>query len=55
MIYGRSGGSTKDKAMTDEIPEAIKEDNPDWRQAMNGPFKEEYWNAACKGIETWRA
>ena len=32
--------------------EASKEDNPNWRQAMNGPFKEEYWNTACKEIET---
>ena len=24
---------------------ASKEDNPNWRQAMNDPFKEEYWNA----------
>lgn len=32
--------------------EASKEDNPSWRQAMNGPFKEEYWEAACKEIET---
>ena len=23
--------------------EAIKEDNPNWNQAMNGPFAEEYW------------
>ena len=32
--------------------EASKEDNPNWRQAMNGPFREEYWNAACKEIDT---
>ena len=32
--------------------EASKSDNPNWRQAMNGPFKEEYWKAACKEIET---
>ena len=32
--------------------EASKEDNPSWRQAMNGPFKEEYWEAACKEVET---
>ena len=32
--------------------EANKEDNPNWRQAMNGPFRKEYWDAACKEIET---
>ena len=32
--------------------EAGKSDNPNWRQAMNGPFKEEYWKAACKEIKT---
>jgi hypothetical protein len=32
--------------------ESSKEDNPNWRQAMNGPFKEEYWKAALKEIET---
>jgi hypothetical protein len=32
--------------------EASKEDNPSWKQAMNGPFKEEYWRAAVKEIET---
>ena len=26
VIYGRSGGSTKDKAVTETIPEAIKEE-----------------------------
>jgi hypothetical protein len=26
--------------------EASKEDNPSWKQAMNGPFKKEYWDAA---------
>ncbi|KAL7460298.1 hypothetical protein ACHAXS_001818, partial [Conticribra weissflogii] len=26
---------------------ASKEDNPNWWQAMNGPFSEEYWKAAC--------
>ena len=31
--------------------EASKEDNPNWKQAMNGPFKEEYWRAAVKEIE----
>ncbi len=29
-----------------------KEDNPNWMQDMNGPFKEEYWKAALKEIET---
>jgi hypothetical protein len=28
------------------------EDNPDWLKAMNGPFAEEYWEAACIEIET---
>jgi hypothetical protein len=32
--------------------EASKEDNPNWKQAMSGPFKEEYWKAAVKEIET---
>ena len=32
--------------------EASKEDNPSWRQAMNGPFKEEYLEAACKEVKT---
>ena len=32
--------------------EASKEDNPSWKQAMSGPFKEEYWQAAVKEIET---
>jgi len=31
---------------------ASKEDNPNWCTAINGPFKEEYWKAACKEIET---
>ena len=31
--------------------EASKQDNPNWRSAMNGPFREEYWTAACKEIE----
>lgn len=31
---------------------ASKEDNPNWFQAMNGPFADEYWKAACKEIET---
>ena len=35
--------------------EATKADNPNWRQAMNGPFKEEYWKAALKEIETLEA
>ena len=29
-----------------------KVDNPDWMQAMNGPFSREYWEAACIEIET---
>ena len=32
--------------------EASKQDNPNWRSATNGPFREEYWTAACKEIET---
>jgi hypothetical protein len=35
--------------------EASKEDNPSWKQAMNGPFKAEYWEAAVKEIETLEA
>ena len=35
--------------------EATKADNPNLRQAMNGPFKEEYWKAALKEIETLEA
>ena len=27
-------------------------DNPNWLQAMNGPFAEEYWKAACIEVET---
>ena len=27
-------------------------DNPNWMQAMNGPFAEEYWEAACIEVET---
>lgn len=31
---------------------ASKADNPNWWQAMNGPFAEEYWKAACIEVET---
>jgi hypothetical protein len=31
---------------------AGKNDNPSWKSTMNGPFREEYLTAACKGIET---
>ncbi len=31
---------------------ASKQDNPNWFQAMNGPFADEYWKAACKEIQT---
>ncbi len=31
---------------------ANQEDNPNWWQAMNGPFHEEFWEAACVEIET---
>ena len=27
-------------------------DNPTWIQAMNGPFAEDYWEAACVEVET---
>ena len=27
-------------------------DNPNWRQAMNGPFSEEYWESACVEVQT---
>lgn len=32
--------------------EASSQDNPNWWQAMNGPFADEYWKAACVEIET---
>ena len=32
--------------------EAGKSNNPNWRQAMNGPLKKEYWKAACREMET---
>jgi hypothetical protein len=32
--------------------EASKEDNPSLKQAMSEPFKEEFWKAAVKEIET---
>ena len=32
--------------------EASQLDNPNWWQAMNGPFAAEYWKAACVEIET---
>ena len=38
---------------------ALKEDNPNWREAMTGPFAKEYWEA-CKvkiatleGMDAW--
>ena len=31
---------------------ASLEDNPNWRQAMNGQFADEYWDAAVSEIET---
>ena len=31
---------------------ASKEDNPNWWTAMNGPFAEEYWEAACLEVLT---
>ena len=27
-------------------------DNPNWNQAMNGQFSEEYWEAACTEVQT---
>ncbi len=32
--------------------EASKEDNPNWHQAMNGPFADEYWKVTEKDIIT---
>ena len=31
---------------------ASKHDNPNWHQAMNGEFADEFWEAACVEIET---
>ena len=31
---------------------AREEDNPNWRQAMNGQFADEYWEAAVTEIDT---
>ena len=31
---------------------ASQEENPNWRQAMNGQFADEYWGAAVTDIET---
>ena len=31
---------------------ASQEDNPNWRQDMNGQFADEYWEAAVTEIET---
>ena len=31
---------------------ASLEDNPNWRQAMNGQFADEYWDAAVSEIKT---
>ncbi len=39
--------------------EVSKADNPNWKQAMSGPFTEEFWKAAVKecctleGIDAW--
>ena len=33
-------------------PKANLTDNPNWIQAMNGPFTEEYWEAACIEVKT---
>lgn len=32
--------------------EASKKDNPNWRQAMNGPFADDFWKAAVKEFTT---
>ncbi len=32
--------------------ESSQADNPNWWQAMNGPFANEYWKAAVTEIET---
>ena len=32
--------------------EASKSNNPNWKQAMNGPFREEFRSVACKELET---
>ena len=32
--------------------ESSKEDNPKWNQAMNSPFSDAYWKAACNDLET---
>jgi hypothetical protein len=32
--------------------EASKEDNPNWKQAMNQPFTKEFWKAAVKEYRT---
>ncbi len=39
--------------------EASKADNPSWKQAMSGPFADEFWKAAVKeyrtleGMDAW--
>ncbi len=39
--------------------ETSKADNPNWKQAISGPFAEEFWKAAVeeyctlKGMDTW--
>ena len=32
--------------------DASQEDNPNWRQAMNGQFADDYWEAVVTDIET---
>ena len=27
-------------------------DTPNWKQAMNGPFADKYWDTACVEVET---
>jgi hypothetical protein len=39
--------------------EASKADSPNWKQAMSGPFADEFWKAAVKeyrmleGMDAW--
>ena len=32
--------------------EYSNQDNPNWNQAMNGPFAYEYWRTVCNELET---
>jgi hypothetical protein len=35
--------------------EASREDNPNWREAMNGPFSDSFWDACYTELETLEA